>query len=49
MDGGAEILFSVGDLPASIRSHSSEQRDIGIAYKLYIDDIEIQQEALEES
>ncbi|KAL6263362.1 hypothetical protein P5V15_006157 [Pogonomyrmex californicus] len=46
MDGGAEILFSVGDLPAAIRSYSSEQKEIGIAYVLYINDVEIQQEAL---
>ncbi|KAG5319564.1 FAIM1 protein, partial [Pseudoatta argentina] len=48
MDGGAEILFSVGDLPAAIRSYSSEQKEIGIAYVLYINDIEMQQEALVE-
>lgn len=48
MDGGAEILFSVGDLPAAIRSHSSNQKEIGIAYALYIDDVEVQQEALME-
>lgn len=46
MDGGAEILFSVGDLPAAIRSYSSEQKEIGIAYVLYINDVEVQQEAL---
>lgn len=46
MDGGAEILFSVGDLPATIRSFSSEQKEIGIAYVLYINDVEIQQESL---
>lgn len=46
MDGGAEILFSVGDLPAVIRSYSSEQKEIGIAYVLYINDVEIQQETL---
>lgn len=46
MDGGAEILFTVGDLPASIRSHSSEQKEIGIVYELYINEVEIQQEAL---
>ncbi|CAL1685750.1 unnamed protein product [Lasius platythorax] len=46
MDGGAEILFSVGDLQAAIRSYSSEQKEIGIAYSLYIDNVEIQQEVL---
>ncbi|XP_014473590.1 PREDICTED: fas apoptotic inhibitory molecule 1 [Dinoponera quadriceps] len=46
MDGGAEILFSVNDLSASIRSYSSEQKEIGIAYVLYINDVEIMQEAL---
>jgi len=48
MDGGAEILFSVGDLSAAIRSHSSNKKEIGIAYALYIDDVEIQQEDLTE-
>ncbi|XP_018346532.1 PREDICTED: fas apoptotic inhibitory molecule 1 [Trachymyrmex septentrionalis] len=48
MDGGAEILFSIGDLPATIRSYSSEQKEIGIVYVLYINDVEIQQEALVE-
>lgn len=46
MDGGAEILFSIGGLEAAIRSYSSEQKEIGIAYSLYIDNIEIQQEVL---
>ncbi|XP_071569487.1 fas apoptotic inhibitory molecule 1-like [Temnothorax nylanderi] len=46
MDGGAEIPFSVGGLPAAIRSYSSEQKQIGIAYALYINDVEIQQEGL---
>lgn len=46
MDGGAEILFTVSDLPAAIRSYSSEQKEIGIAYVLYVNDVEIEQEAL---
>lgn len=48
MDGGAEIFFSVGGLQAVIRSYSSEQKEIGIAYSLYIDNVEIPQEVLEE-
>ncbi|XP_043514762.1 fas apoptotic inhibitory molecule 1 [Frieseomelitta varia] len=43
-DGGAEILFSVGDLPAAIRTYSSGQRNIGIVYSLYIDEMEIEKE-----
>ncbi|XP_032682431.1 fas apoptotic inhibitory molecule 1 [Odontomachus brunneus] len=46
MDGGAEILFSISDLPAAIRSYTSEQKEIGIAYVLYVNDVEIEQEAL---
>ncbi|XP_015433601.1 PREDICTED: fas apoptotic inhibitory molecule 1 [Dufourea novaeangliae] len=45
-DDGAEILFTVGELPASIRSQSSGQKEIGIMYTLYIDDIEIGKESL---
>lgn len=45
-DDGAEILFSVGDIPATIRTYSSGQKDIGIIYSLYIDDIEIEKETL---
>ncbi|XP_029049206.2 fas apoptotic inhibitory molecule 1 [Osmia bicornis bicornis] len=43
-DDGAEILFSVGDLPASIKTYSSGQKEIGITYSLYIDEIEIEKE-----
>ncbi|XP_017888557.1 fas apoptotic inhibitory molecule 1 [Ceratina calcarata] len=45
-DDGAEILFSVGDLPAVIRTQSSGQKEIGITYSLYINDAEIQREML---
>ncbi|XP_076752539.1 fas apoptotic inhibitory molecule 1 [Xylocopa sonorina] len=45
-DDGAEILFSVGDLPAAIRTSSSGQKDIGIIYSLYINDVEIKNETL---
>ncbi|KAK1122141.1 hypothetical protein K0M31_009369 [Melipona bicolor] len=43
-DDGAEILFSVGDLSAAIRTYSSGQRNIGIVYSLYIDEVEIEKE-----
>ncbi|XP_003703208.3 fas apoptotic inhibitory molecule 1 isoform X2 [Megachile rotundata] len=43
-DDGAEILFPIGDLVASIKSYSSGQKEIGITYTLYIDDIEIEKE-----
>ncbi|XP_015177086.1 PREDICTED: fas apoptotic inhibitory molecule 1 [Polistes dominula] len=46
MDGGAEMLFSVSGLPAVIRSSSSNQKEIGIDYILYIDDIEINEEGI---
>ncbi|XP_014606983.1 PREDICTED: fas apoptotic inhibitory molecule 1 isoform X1 [Polistes canadensis] len=46
MDGGAEMLFSVSELPAVIRSSSSNQKEIGIDYILYIDDIEINEEGI---
>ncbi|XP_003400025.1 fas apoptotic inhibitory molecule 1 isoform X1 [Bombus affinis] len=45
-DDGAEILFTVGDLPASIRTYSSGQKNIGITYSLCIDEIEIGKETL---
>ncbi|CAK9812780.1 Fas apoptotic inhibitory molecule 1 [Anthophora plagiata] len=45
-DDGAEILFTVNDLPASIRTYSSGQKDIGIVYSLYINDVEIEKETL---
>ncbi|XP_076240374.1 fas apoptotic inhibitory molecule 1 isoform X1 [Calliopsis andreniformis] len=45
-DDGAEILFTVAELPAAIRSYSSGQKEIGITYSLYIDDSEIQKESL---
>ncbi|XP_076167294.1 fas apoptotic inhibitory molecule 1 isoform X4 [Ptiloglossa arizonensis] len=45
-DNGAEILFSIGELPATIRSYSSGQKDIGIIYSLYINDVEIEKESL---
>ncbi|XP_076679231.1 fas apoptotic inhibitory molecule 1 [Andrena cerasifolii] len=49
-DDGAEILFTVGELLAAIRSYSSGQKEIGIAYSLYIDDTEIEKESqLDES
>ncbi|XP_035727685.1 fas apoptotic inhibitory molecule 1-like isoform X3 [Vespa mandarinia] len=44
MDGGAEMLFSVSELSAVIRSYSSDKKEIGIDYILYIDDIEINDE-----
>ncbi|XP_043488732.1 fas apoptotic inhibitory molecule 1 [Polistes fuscatus] len=46
MDGGAEMLFTVSELPAVIRSSSSNQKEIGIDYILYIDDIEINEEGI---
>ncbi|KAK2585617.1 hypothetical protein KPH14_010242 [Odynerus spinipes] len=49
MDGGAEMLFSVAELPAVIRSCSSDQREIGIDYILYIDDIKIKGEGVSPS
>ncbi|KOC66366.1 Fas apoptotic inhibitory molecule 1, partial [Habropoda laboriosa] len=45
-DDGAEILFTVGDLPAAIRTYSSGQKDIGIVYSLFINDVEIEKETL---
>ncbi|OAD61136.1 Fas apoptotic inhibitory molecule 1, partial [Eufriesea mexicana] len=45
-DDGAEILFSVGDLPAAIRTYSSGKRNIGITFSLYIDEVEIDKETL---
>ncbi|XP_053982436.1 fas apoptotic inhibitory molecule 1 [Hylaeus anthracinus] len=45
-DEGAEILFSVAELPATIRSYSSGQKDIGIVHSLYINEVEIQKETL---
>ncbi|XP_051158425.1 fas apoptotic inhibitory molecule 1 isoform X2 [Leptopilina boulardi] len=39
VDGGAEMSFSIGGLPAVIRSNNIEERDI--TYILYIDDLEI--------
>lgn len=46
MDGGAEMLFSISDLPAVIRSYTSDKKEIGIDYILYIDDIEINDESI---
>lgn len=43
------MLFIVGDLPAVIRSCSSNQREIGIKYTLYVDDVEITEQNLESS
>ncbi|KAJ8687255.1 hypothetical protein QAD02_023049 [Eretmocerus hayati] len=47
IDGGVEILFTVADLPAAIRSCSSGQKDIGIKYALYINDVEIKEQNVE--
>ena len=47
MDGGAEILFTIEDLPAVIRSYSSGQKDIGIKYDLYVNDVEITEQNLD--
>lgn len=46
MDGGAEMLFNVSELSAVIRSCSSDKKEIGIDYILYIDDIEINDESI---
>ncbi|XP_058794223.1 fas apoptotic inhibitory molecule 1 [Phymastichus coffea] len=47
IDGGAEILFTIAELPAVIRSCSSGQKDIGIIYSLFINDIKISEQSLE--
>ncbi|XP_043264840.1 fas apoptotic inhibitory molecule 1 [Colletes gigas] len=44
-DDGAEIRFTVGELPATIRSYSSGQKNVGISYSLHIDEIEIDKES----
>ncbi|XP_011310224.1 fas apoptotic inhibitory molecule 1 [Fopius arisanus] len=46
IDGGAEMLFLLGGVPAVIRSCSSEQKGAGIKYILYVDGIEITEQNL---
>ncbi|XP_031827708.1 fas apoptotic inhibitory molecule 1 [Nomia melanderi] len=45
-DDGAEIIFAVGELPASIRSQTSGKKEIGITHTLFIDGVEIGKESL---
>ncbi|XP_076647833.1 fas apoptotic inhibitory molecule 1 [Halictus rubicundus] len=45
-DDGAEILFTIGEIPASIRSQSSGKKEIGLTYTLYVNDVEIDRESL---
>ncbi|OXU22171.1 hypothetical protein TSAR_014032 [Trichomalopsis sarcophagae] len=47
VDGGAEILFAIGEVPAVIRSCSSGQKDVGIKYSLFVNDVEITEQNLE--
>ncbi|XP_001602021.1 fas apoptotic inhibitory molecule 1 [Nasonia vitripennis] len=47
IDGGAEILFAIGEVPAIIRSCSSGQKDVGIKYSLFVNDVEITEQNLE--
>ncbi|XP_076285320.1 fas apoptotic inhibitory molecule 1 [Lasioglossum baleicum] len=44
-DDGAEILFAIGEIPASIRSQSSGKKEIGLTYTLYVNDVEIERES----
>lgn len=45
-DGGAEILFSVGESRGTIRSYSTGRKELGIQYILYVNDTEINREEL---
>lgn len=46
VDGGAEMEFSIGGLPAVIRSNNIEGREI--TYILYVDDLEIKDQDISE-
>lgn len=46
VDGGAEMLFMIGGVPAIIRSCSSEQKGGGIMYFLYVDGNEVTEQGL---
>ncbi|XP_033334712.1 fas apoptotic inhibitory molecule 1 [Megalopta genalis] len=45
-DDGAEILFAIGEIPASIRTQSSGKKEIGLTYTLYVNDVEIGKETI---
>ncbi|XP_014203256.2 fas apoptotic inhibitory molecule 1 [Copidosoma floridanum] len=46
IDDGAEITFTVADVPAAIQSYSSGQREVGLKYVLYVNDVEIKEQDL---
>ncbi|XP_015596626.1 fas apoptotic inhibitory molecule 1 [Cephus cinctus] len=46
VDGGAEMMFTIGGVPAVIRSCSSGQKNVGINYVLYLDGVEVKEQEL---
>ncbi|XP_014230674.2 fas apoptotic inhibitory molecule 1 isoform X1 [Trichogramma pretiosum] len=48
IDNGAEIVFALGDVPASIRTSSPGCKNASIIYTLYVNGVEITQQNLED-
>lgn len=46
VDGGAEMLFSIGGASAVIRSRSSGHSSTGMSYTLFLDGVEVTEQEI---